>query len=231
MNSNPNFPTFICDNYDLHWQMTRWEKIFLTSFLNKYKFKYAIEIGTYKGGSLQVLSEFCEKVCSIDISEESKKNLSDKFLNVEFLVGDSKKLLPEKLEDLKNKGINLDFVLIDGDHSTNGVFTDITNIINNYSKLGELFIICHDSFNPDCRSGIRNVDYASNRYVHFVEIDFIPGVYHYEAFDTAESRSMWGGFALIHLKPIVNNDILNIKESQIGLFETVYKHSVHYRRD
>lgn len=225
MQSDPNSPTFICDGYQRHWQMTRIEKITFHTFIKKIAPKTALEIGTYKGGSLQVLSEFSQKVYSMDITDEPKKNLEGLYGNVEFIVGDSKKLLPVFLKDLNKRGIGLDFILIDGDHSENGVRTDINNILSSYVPLSEMFIICHDSFNPGCRKGITGADWGACPYVDTVEVDFVPGVYHYDAFDTAEARSMWGGFALARLLPEKRQEPLKVHQSQLGLFNAVLKDS------
>lgn len=205
--------------------MTRIEKIAFHTLIKKIAPKNALEIGTYKGGSLQILSEFSEHVYSMDITDEPKKNLSHLYTNVDFIVGDSKKYLPDFLTNLQKEGKGLDFILIDGDHSASGVRTDINNILKYYVPQSELFIICHDSFNPGCRRGIVEAEWADCPYVDMVEVDFVPGVYHYEAFDTAEARSMWGGFALARLMPEKRQEPLTVHQSQQGLFNAVYKDS------
>jgi hypothetical protein len=65
--------------------------------------------------------------------------------------------------------------------------------------------------------------------VHYVEIDFIPGVFHFEAFDTAPAKSMYGGLALALMLPEKRDFDLKIHESQRGLFETVFKNSCHLK--
>lgn len=226
MKSDPNSPTFICDEYSCHWQMTRIEKIAFHALVKKISPENALEIGTYKGGSLQILSEFSEHVYSVDISDEPKKALEAGYGNVSFIVGDSKKLLPEFLADMKKQGKTLDFILIDGDHSENGVRTDINNILRHYVPESELFLVCHDSFNPSCRKGIVGADWADCPYVDTVEVDFVPGVYHYEAFDTAKPKSMWGGLAVARLLPEQRQGKLTVHQSQKGLFDAVYKDSI-----
>lgn len=228
--SNPNFPTFICDDYKLHWQMTRIEKIFLYSFLQNLRPKISIEVGTYKGGSLQVISEFSEYVYSIDISQDCRNRLNNIFQNVEFLTGNSVDLLPKLMSTLYSSHKYPDFILVDADHSEKGVRNDINNILEHYKPYSELYIICHDSFNPSCRKGLLSVDYLNFPYVHFVEIDFIPGVYHFEAFDTAKPNSMWGGFALIKLLPYKRDFDLHIHQSQMGLFNAVLEYSKKWEK-
>ena len=125
MNSNPNQPSFVFDDLPLHWQMTRCEKYAFSSLLQHANPEVAIEIGTYKGGSLQLISKAAKKVYSLDINSKSQEALMPQFNNVEFLSGDSQELLPHLLNRLQKENASLGFVLIDGDHSTDGVKADI----------------------------------------------------------------------------------------------------------
>ncbi|MGI0492785.1 class I SAM-dependent methyltransferase [Alkalinema pantanalense CENA528] len=224
--SNPCAPTFLFDDLALHWQMTRCERYALASLLDAAKPDVAIEIGTYQGGSLQVISRKAQKVYSIDISPDCKAQLSPHFSNVEFLTGSSQDLLPQLLQQIQQNNEVLNFVLIDGDHSTEGVRRDI-NAVLQYVPTQPLYIVFHDSFHPPCRQGILAADWQQCEYIHYVEIDFIPGVYHYEPFDTAEPRSMYGGLAVAKMLPQKRTDELVIYQSQKGLFDTIYPHSCH----
>ncbi len=224
--SNPNNPTFVFDDLPLHWQMTRPEKFAFASLVDKVKPKVAIEIGTFKGGSLQLLSRVAQKVYSIDISPQCPEKLGNLFNNVEFWVGDSKKVLPELLKKIQDNNELLEFVLTDGGHSTRGVQSDI-NILLKYIPSRPIYIVFHDSFYPACRKGILRADWHSCPYVHYVEIDFIPGVYHRKPFDTAKSRSMFGGLALGLMLPESRNHQLVINQSQRGLYNTIFHHSRH----
>ena len=51
------------------WMMTDAERVTLNTLLNKLRPECAIEIGTYKAGSLGILSKFCKKVYTIDIDK------------------------------------------------------------------------------------------------------------------------------------------------------------------
>ena len=226
INSNPNEPTFLFDNLPLYWQMTRCEKYALASVVEIANPDIAIEIGTYKGGSLQIIAKKAKKTYSIDTSPECKETLSEHFDNVEFLTGDSKQLLPPLFKMLKEKKKSLGFVLIDGDHSTEGVRTDINTVLQ-YVPVRPLYVVFHDSFHPPCREGLLSADWQRCSYVHYVEVDFIPGVYHYEAFDTAKPRSMYGGLSLALMLPEKRTHELIIHQSQKGLFDTVFPHSCH----
>jgi cephalosporin hydroxylase len=115
----------------LHWQMGAAERYALTSLLREIKPKLSIEIGTYKGGSLQVISHFSDEVISIDIDPEVGDSLKGMFTNVDLRIGDSHQLLNELILDLNNRGISPDFVLVDGDHSEHGVRKDIEILFSN----------------------------------------------------------------------------------------------------
>jgi hypothetical protein len=206
--------------------MTRCEKYAFAALVQAMAPEVAIEIGTYQGGSLQVISQHARKVYSIDKSLESERLLRGYFHNVEFITGDSKKILPGLLEKIHHSNEKLGLVLVDGDHSTEGVKADIEAVLQ-YIPTQPLYIIFHDSFHPRSRQGILAVDWERCRHVHYVEVDFIPGVYHFEAFDTAQPRSMYGGLALALMRPEARSNELAIYQSQKGLYDTVFPHSCH----
>jgi hypothetical protein len=222
------YPQRLTDDasFDLHWQMTNCERFALQGLLQRLSPSVSIEIGTYQGGSLQVISRYSDKVISIDIDPEVGKRLDGKFPNVEYRSGDSAELLPGLVEQLNHDGTPVGFILVDGDHSSAGVRRDI-NYLLALKPIQRIVIIMHDSFNPTCREGMRTASWEKSPYVSWVELDFIPGIYHREAHDTAPARSMWGGFACAVLEPVKRTGALVIKESQRGLFDSTYAHSVH----
>ena len=224
--STPNDPTFLFDDLPFHWQMTRCEKYAFASILEAARPAVAIEIGTYKGGSLQLIAEHAEKVYSIDTSSEPQELLGDHFDNVEFITGDSKQMIPTVLKKITDAKEKLGFVLIDGDHSAQGVKSDI-NAVLQYVPTSPVYIVFHDSFHPSSREGILSVEWEQCEHIHYVEVDFIPGVYHHEGFDTARPRSMYGGLALAMMLPQKRSESLVVHQSQKGLFDTVLPHSCH----
>ncbi len=229
MRSTTNDPTFLFDDPPLHWQMTRWEKYGFASILEAARPKVAIEIGTNKGGSLQVIAKHAEKVYSIDLDASLKDRLGSQLPSVEFLAGDSCQVLPPLLDRITKQGEELGFVLIDGDHFTEGMRCDV-NMILQYVPVRPLFLVFHDSFHPPCREGILTADWSTCDHVHYVEVDFVPGVYHFEAFDTAPPRSMFGGLAVAVMRPERRAGHLTIHQSQKGLFETILPSSCHVSR-
>jgi len=216
-------PNFMEEDYSLDWSMTRNERYCLTKLLEKIKPKVAIEIGIYNGGSLQVLSENAEKVYAIDIDINTKKRLGDRFKNVEFLIGDSKVLIPELLEELQKKEESIEFALIDGDHSAFGVKSDIENLIK-YVPSTSMNIILHDSFNPFCRKGMKSVNYSANKHIHYVELDYVTGVFEPDGL----KNQLWGGFAHIVLLKDFRNGELQVNQSQRKLYNLAFLHSKHF---
>jgi hypothetical protein len=212
--------------YPLHSQMTTCEMLSLHQILASLSPRRALEIGTYRGGSLQVLSRFCQHVESIDTDPSIPGDLGHLFANVTFHTGNSAEILPSALHAGSESSEPVDFVLIDGDHSTEGVRRDI-NAFLSVPPTCEVVVLMHDAFNPDCRAGILSANWQGSLYVHEVEIDYIPGVYHQHAYDTAAARTMWGGFACALLKPEPRKGDLVISQRQQGLFEAVLLQSSH----
>jgi hypothetical protein len=215
--------------FDPQWQMTTCERFVLLGLLKRLRPKLSLEVGTYQGGSLQTLARFSENVISIDRDPDVPRRLAGRFRNVEFRCGDSLHLLPTVVEEINRTGGGCGLVLIDGDHSGNGIRRDIESVLNLVPR-ERVVVLLHDSFNPDCRAGMKSANWASCPYVHQVELDYIPGIFHYEAHDAAEPRSMWGGFACAVLWPQERVGDLVVRESQNGLYEAVRRDSC-YRFD
>lgn len=230
LESTPNEPFFTEEKLALQWQMTRCEKYAFIGLLEHIKPKLSLEIGTYKGGSLQVISKYSEKVFCVDINNEYVNDLSGTFDNVSFNIGDSKIIVPDLISEINESNTSLNFVLIDGDHSEEGVKSDINNVLQIVPK-EPLYIVFHDSFNPVCRKGILGADWQDCDFVHYVEVDYIPGVYHEHAHDMAKPKSMWGGLALAVMIPNKRTQLLTINQSQEGLFNTTFENSMYSKRN
>lgn len=188
-----------------YWEMSPSEQVAMVFLLEHLRPKIAVEIGTRFGGSLQVLAQFCDKVYSIDIDPDVPKRLAGKFPNVEYLTGRSDDLLPSLFDGLQDTGADLSFVLVDGDHSTDGVRKDIDNVLR-FRPTVPLYIVMHDSLNPACRAGLRQAKWDANPFVHAVELDFVAGTVNPAP---AFRGQIWGGLALSILLP----------QKRIGRFE------------
>jgi len=217
----------LIDEYaGLHWQMTTCEKFAMQDILRRLSPDVAIEIGTYQGGSLQVLSHFAQQVVSIDIEPSVPERLSAQFGNVEFHTGPSSILLPDIWRSYIAQNRRIEFLLIDGDHSAQGVRRDIAALLSVRPNT-RCIVLMHDSFNPDCREGIRSAAWADCEYVHSLELDFIPGIFHEHAYDTAAAGSMWGGFACAVIEHRARQHTLTVQASQQALFEAVLRASCY----
>ena len=181
----------------LWWWMSPAEQAAIVFILDQLRPKIAIEIGTLFGGSLQVLSKYSDQVYSIDIDPEVPKVIGNLFANVRYLTGNSDYLLPPLIDDLQQNGAELAFALVDGDHSANGVRKDINHLLR-FRPTVPFYILMHDSFNPECRAGMRAADWENNPYVQAVELDFVPGVVNPAP---AFRNQLWGGLALAILTP------------------------------
>jgi hypothetical protein len=89
----------------------------------------ALEVGTYGAGSLHVLSRFCQHVGFIYVDLGIPGDLGNLFGSIAFHAGNSAKLLSSALRFGSKSSETLDFVLIDGDHSTDGVRLDINELL------------------------------------------------------------------------------------------------------
>jgi len=179
-----------------HWQMMDSERIALTGLLARLRPKLAIEVGVYHGGSLTLISQFSERVIALDIDAD----VPDRFViptNVDLRIGDSTIVLPTLIHDLNQDRAPLDFVLIDADHSADGVRRDIETILR-FQPTRPMTIIIHDGGNAECRRGIALADWQSNPYVHDVELDFVPAQI-IEHTVSEGSGEVWGGLALAYL--------------------------------
>lgn len=205
------YPGCLCEN----WQMNESERMGLTAILHRIKPQCAIEIGTYKGGSLSLISQYTDIIFSIDIDPTIPEKFK-KFDNVSFFTGPSQIILPTLLKELDKADIAVDFVLIDGDHSSEGVKRDI-EIMLNYTPRKPMFIMLHDGFNPKCRQGMLTADWEKSPYVHWVDLDFIPGriVEH----GGGGNGEMWGGLALAYFHPVRRNKKFHISASSKEIFE------------
>lgn len=213
-------------NYDLHWQMARCERLMMVQLLKGLRPSLAIEIGTYKGGSLQVIAEYSQRVISLDANPKLALQFGTQFPNVEFVPGYSQLTLPGIVDRLNAVAQSPEFVLVDGDHSADGVRNDI-NLLLGIKPQRPMLILMHDCYNPECRRGMLEAAWEACPFVQSVDIDFVTGRYASSQFDTAEAGSMWSGLGCAILTPDRRVGELLIKQSQKEAVEAVKQISVH----
>jgi len=176
---------------DLPWQMKYGERCALEGILTLLKPALAIEIGTAQGGSLQRLAAHAEEVHSFDLVNDVA-DLAQRFENVEFHVGDSASLLPEVLAELAANGRNVDFVLVDGDHTTEGVQRDARALLES-DACRDTVIVFHDAANDEVREGLDALALEQHPKVALAMLDFVPG---YLVKDGPRRFEIWNGLAL-----------------------------------
>ena len=173
------------------WQMRFGERAALTGLLAELRPSLAIEIGTAEGGSLRRLSAAAGEIHSFDLVEPQPDIQA--LENVTLHTGDSHALLPELLGKLAEAGRNVDFVLVDGDHTAEGVARDMNDLIGS-PALGRTVILAHDSMNEEVRSGLEAVDYDAWPAVRYVELDWVAG---YVLSEPRFGSQLWGGLAAV----------------------------------
>lgn len=188
------------------WQMHLSERTAFVQLLRHRRPPVAIEIGVQHGGSLGVVSHHAEKVYGLDLQCPQREAFESEWPNVELRLGDSRETLPALLSELQAANAELGFVLVDGDHSAEGVRADLDTLLG-WRPPVPLWIVMHDSFNPACRAGMRGADWERNPYVQYVNLDFVPG-----ALLGEEDRrdTMWGGLGVALLEPIRREGPLEI---------------------
>lgn len=173
------------------WQMSFGERAALEGLLAQCRPRLAIEIGTAEGGSLERVAAYSEEVHSFDLARPT--GTPGELANVSFHEGDSHVVLPEFLAELAAAGRNVDFVLVDGDHSSDGVRSDLMDLLGS-PAVGRALIVVHDTMNEVVREGVERVPFAAYPKVAYVELDFVAGHMFREP---SLRHELWGGLGLI----------------------------------
>ena len=176
---------------DPDWQMSYGERAALEGILSQLKPRLAIEIGTGEGGSLARIAEHSLEVHSFDVIEPDPH--IRELANVTLHTGNNHELLPELLVRLSDEGRNVDFVLVDGDHSADGVCQDVRTLLDSRA-IARTIIVVHDTMNGEVRTGLERVRYEAYPKVAYVELDFVPG---YMFREPSLLHELWGGLGLV----------------------------------
>lgn len=99
-------------------------------------------------------------------------------------------MLPDLLAQLTAVGRLLDFVLVDGDHSFEGVQGDLRMVLG--APCAErTVILVHDTMNPEVRMGLDAGHFDIRPEVVYFELDFVCGYVYRRG---AAQGSSWGGW-------------------------------------
>jgi methyltransferase family protein len=211
------------------WQMLDSERAALSAIVSWLRPQCAIEIGVFRAGSLGVIAAHSQRVYALDLDPACELAYRERFPNVEFVTGPSSQTLPVLLERIQASGTDVDFVLIDADHSEAGVRSDIDNLLRYRPAARPLYVLMHDSFNPGCRNGMKTASWAANPHVHAVELDFVIGTLGGPGLPPSFQRTMWCGLALAILLPERRVGELRIEQRELWGYEAAYRQSVHRR--
>lgn len=173
------------------WQMSFGERAALEGVLSQLAPSLSIELGTADGGSLASIVGHSREVHSFDLREPGA--LAARFPHVTFYTGDSHELLPRLLAQLAEENRNVDFVLVDGDHSPEGAQRDLEDLLAS-PAVGETVIVLHDTSNPRVRGGYERVDFEAIPKVAHVDLDFLGG---YLLSAPGLDDELWGGLGLV----------------------------------
>lgn len=176
---------------DSAWQMSWGERAAFEGLLTQRRPGLALEIGTADGAAVAQIAKHADEVHSFDIVAPHLP--ADRFPNVTFHTGDSHELLPLTLAELAREGRNVDFVLVDGDHSAPGVRRDIEDLLDS-PAVGDTAIVIHDSSNERVREGLDAIHFAAWPKVAFVELDLLAG---YMMREERLRHEIWGGLGLV----------------------------------
>ncbi|HLY49477.1 MAG TPA: class I SAM-dependent methyltransferase [Solirubrobacteraceae bacterium] len=172
-------------------QMSFGERAAVEGILAQLRPELAVEIGTAAGGTLARIARYAGEVHSVDISHAELA--SDVPENVHLHEGPSAELLPPLLAEFTAAGRILDFALVDGDHSFDGVIGDVRTLLDSPCTARSVILV-HDSMNAEIRAGLERAGVEAYEKVVYFEPDFIAGYLYAEG---AAAGAVWGGLALI----------------------------------
>ncbi len=151
----------------------------------------AIEVGSMEGACLRRIAAHAGEAHSFDLESPSLPMPG----NVVLHTGDSHVLLPEFLERLAGEGRNVDFVMVDGDHTPEGVRRDVEDLLNS-PAVSRSTILIHDTANERVREGLDRVRFGAWPKVFDVDLDWLPGRLFAERLLRNE---LWYGLGLVQV--------------------------------
>ena len=141
---------------DAVWQMSLGERAAVEGVLSQLRPVVAIEIGSAQGAGLRRIAAHAGEAHSFDLHPPTQPVPG----NVTLHTGDSHELLPQFLAEIAEQGRNVDFVIVDGDHSPEGVRQDIEDLLDSRA-LADTIILIHDVANERVRQGVDGVHFRA----------------------------------------------------------------------
>jgi hypothetical protein len=178
---------------DTSWQMRYGERFALEGVVSVLQPELAIEVGTADGGSLRRIAAHSREVHSFDIAPRVAEIVAP-IPNAHAHIGDSRETLPAVLDEFERTGRNVDFALLDGDHTSDGIRHDLQTVLES-GACRKTVVLMHDTANDDVRRGIEELDLAHHPKVTLTMPDFVPG--RLVVKDHMYSRQCWNGLGLV----------------------------------
>src|SRR6185312_8209369 len=91
--------------------------------------------------------------------------------NVSCLNGDAGFVLPRVFSQLQSDALAIGFVYIE---SSEAIETELA-YLREYVPEKPMFLVIRDSFDPECRQALLNIDWERSAYCHWIDLDFVPG--------------------------------------------------------
>jgi hypothetical protein len=167
------------------------ERAAIAGVLAELRPRLAIELGTAQGGSLRTIAAWSEEVHSFDFAPE----VADPPANVTLHAGDSHVLLPALLRSFADAGRSVDFALVDGDHSADGVRRDVVDLLTS-DAVTDAEILLHDTANAQVRAGLATAGLVGHPKVRMLDLAFVE-----LQRPAAVLMEEWGGLGLIVVGP------------------------------
>lgn len=170
---------------DGEWQMSFGERAALEGILTQLRPRLAVEIGTASGASLRRITRHSIETHAFDLVHPPEELPG----YVTFHEGDSHETLAPWLAA---GDAAIDFALVDGDHSNDGVYEDLVTLLES-PRCARTVVLVHDVAHGPVRDGIQAAADRCARHIAYFDIDFFPGYVFTSGGFAGES---WGGFAL-----------------------------------
>ena len=168
-------------------EMAYGEQAALAGILSALRPLLALELGTFRGGSLARIAAYSKQVHTFDLASHVAAVLP----NVTYHIGDCRTTVPQVLNALGREQRNVDFVLVDADHSRAGVEADMTNLFQS-EALRSTVILLHDCANEGVRLGARNAILKADG-VAYADLSFVAP----PAAPTSVLSESWGGLGIV----------------------------------
>lgn len=168
-------------------QMSYGEQAAITGVLSALQPQLALDLGTYLGGSLAMIAAHCEEVHTFDLASHCPQA----FPNVTYHIGDSKTTVPVVLTTLAREQRNIDFVLVDADHSRAGVQADLTNLLQSEAVQSTVLLL-HDCANEGVREGARRAIKQADC-VAYADFSFVVA----PQTERSLMKESWGGLGIV----------------------------------